>query len=110
MRALKRIVTIAAALGLHLISAPLCEGKQTQPDPKRVKEIQAALIAYGYVPGKTWPETQNILREIAKDHHWQTHRVPDARVLILLGLGNKYSDPSVAAEGRNHLDGRDPDK
>lgn len=79
--------------------------KQMQPDPKRVKEIQAALVEHGYEAGKTWPQTQEILRGIAKGCGWQTHRAPDARVLILLDLGNKHSNPDVAACGEtNHLD------
>ncbi len=77
---------------------------QTQPDGKRVTEIQAALLAHGFESGKTWHETQEILRGIAREHGWQTHRAPDARVLILLGLGNRYSNPGVATEGTNRLD------
>lgn len=97
---------ILIGLLIWWIMAPLyCIGKQLQPDPKRVLEIRAALITHGYEPGKTWPEIQMQLREIARLHHWQTRHAPDARVLILLGLGNKYSDESVTFEGRNHLDG-----
>lgn len=69
--------------------------KQTQPDPKRQTQIRAALVSHGYEPGKNWHETQEILRQIARDHHWQHTHAPDARVLILLGLGNKYSNPDV---------------
>lgn len=83
---------------------------QIQPDVKRVHEIQAALIAHGCEPGKSWESTQDILRGIARDHDWQTHHAPDARVLILLGLGNKFSNPAVTTEGRNHLDGEPRDK
>lgn len=89
------------------ILAVLCatlQARQTQPDAKRVKQIQAALEEHGYEAGKNWHETQEILRGIAKYNHWQIHRAPDARVLILLGLGNKYSDPTVALEGLNYLD------
>jgi hypothetical protein len=81
-------------------------GKQMQPDPKRVGEIRAALILHGYEPGKSWGEVQEMLRGIADKHGWQVKHAPDARVLILLGLGNKYSDPSVALEGTNHVDYR----
>jgi|ERR1700719_1716353 len=80
-------------------------GKQIQPDSKRIREIQAALVAHGFKPGRSWLETQGFLRDIARSHHWQTHRAPDARVLILLGLGNKYSDPDVLLEEHNRLDG-----
>jgi hypothetical protein len=95
-------------LALLIISATvnsLITAKQMQPDSKRVKQIQAALVEHGYTPGKTWGDTQEILRCIAGDHGWQIIHAPDARVLILLGLGNKDSDPAVALAGRNHLDG-----
>jgi hypothetical protein len=76
------------------------------PDAKRQAQIQAALVSHGYKAGKSWPETQEILRSIAKDHHWQTTHAPDARVLILLGLGNKYSDEQILNWSKNHLDGK----
>jgi hypothetical protein len=79
--------------------------KQTQPDKKRVQQIQTALREHGYAVSGGWPETQALLRQIAKDHGWQTHRAPDARVLILLDLGNLNSNSWVAEQGRNHLDG-----
>ena len=85
-----------------------CAGaKQIQPDPKRVHQIQIALDEHGYILPKhaTWVQTQAILKKIALDHDWQTHRIPDARVLILLGLGNEHSNPEVTDEGRNYLDG-----
>jgi hypothetical protein len=66
-----------------------------QPDLKRQAQIRAALVEHGYPPGKDWRETQNVLREIAREHHWQHQHAPDARVLILLGLGNKHSNPAV---------------
>jgi hypothetical protein len=91
-------------LALLIITATVY-GKQTQPDAKRVREIQAALVSHGFEPGRSWSETQELLRDIARSHHWQTHRAPDARVLIILGLGNKYSDPDVLLEEHNRLDG-----
>lgn len=69
--------------------------KQTQPDPKRQAQIRAALASHGFQPGKNWRETQEVLRQIARDHHWQHQHAPDARVLILLGLGNPHSNPAV---------------
>lgn len=93
-------------LAIWWILAPVvCHAKQTQPDTKRVKEIQIALEEHGYVPGKTWHETQEMLRSVAKGHGWQTKYAPDARVLILLGLGNKYSNPWATELGHSHLDG-----
>lgn len=90
---------------LAVLLATSLSAKQTQPDIKRVKQIQAALIQHGYEPGKTWPQTQEILRGIARNHGWQIHHAPDARVLIYLDLGNEHSDSTVALEGHNHLDG-----
>jgi hypothetical protein len=79
---------------------------QAQPEAKRVKQIQTALVQHGYQPGKTWAETQTVLRSIAEEKGWQTHFAPDARVLIILGLGNKNSDVEyVENNGHNHLDG-----
>jgi hypothetical protein len=103
MRITRIILTALFILLFYAAVAALA--KQTQPDGKRVKEIQSALVKHGYPAGKSWPETQNILRGIAREHHWQTQHAPDARVLILLDLGNKYSDPEVTVAPRNHLDG-----
>lgn len=88
--------------------------QQRVPDAKRVKEIAVALNEKGYTPTvlRTWPEVQNACREIARQKGWQTSHAPDARVLIKLGLGNKFSNPEVAEAGPNHLDpkGRPPDE
>ena len=94
----------AAALFLSLTLACGAYPNQVQPSPKRVHEIQEALRAHGFKPGETWHDTQEACRYIQRDHHWQTHFAPDARVLILIGLGNKYSDIEVLANGSNHLD------
>jgi hypothetical protein len=72
--------------------------KQLVPDQKRQKEIRIALVEHNYESGKTWAETVKVLKQIARDHHWQSAHAPDARVLILLGLGNRYSDPSILEE------------
>jgi len=95
---MKEIITFILCLTL-LAGA---SGKQTQPDPKRVHQIQVALDEHGYVlpMHATWTQTQVVLKKIAQDHDWQTHHVPDARVLILLGLGNEHSNPDVTDEGR----------
>jgi hypothetical protein len=94
----------AAALFLSLTLACGAYPNQVQPSPKRVHEIQEALRAHGFKPGETWHDTQEACRDIQREHHWQTHFAPDARVLILIGLGNKYSDPEVLMNGSNHLD------
>lgn len=87
--------------------AYVSQAKQTQPDSKRIHQIQVALNEHGYVlpAHATWGQIRLVLKNIALGHDWQTHRIPDARVLILLGLGNQYSDFEVTDEGRNHLDG-----
>ena len=89
-----------------LVGVQTINGQQKQPDAKRVKQIQTALVQHGYQPGKTWAETQTALRSIAEARGWQTHFAPDARVLIILGLGNKNSDVEyVENNGHDHLDG-----
>ncbi len=80
---------------LLLASTLSVEAKQLQPDPKRVKQIQQVLDAHGYEPGKTWTQTRATLEQIALEHGWQHKYVPDARVLILLELGNEHSDPDI---------------
>ncbi len=80
------------------------ESVQVQPAPERIAEIQAALKAHGYEPGDTWEETQEVCRKIADEHMWQTDHAPDARVLILLGLGGPHSDPAVTEMQGDRLD------
>ena len=80
------------------------ESVQAQPAPERIAEIQAALKAHGYEPGDTWEETREVCRKIADEHMWQTDHAPDARVLILLGLGGPHSDPSVTQMQGDRLD------
>jgi hypothetical protein len=78
---------------------------QKTPDQKRTIQIQTALISHGFLfgaPSGKWDnETMETLKGIAKDHNWQTHRVPDARVLIILGLSK--GDPEVL-DIPDHLD------
>lgn len=56
-----------------------------QIEPARQAQITRALRQHGY--RGTMEEG---LREIAREHHWQTRAVPDSRVLIFLGLGANY--------------------
>src|SRR5271155_1090842 len=86
---------ILKSLLILFLSATLTSANQLQPDAKRQKEIRTALVTHGYQAGRTWSETQEILKGIAKEHNWQRTHAPDARVLILLGLGGKHSDPAV---------------
>ena len=80
------------------------ESVQAQPAPERIAEIQAALKAHGYEPGDTWEETREVCRKIADEHMWQTDHAPDARVLILIGLGGPHSDPAVTEMQGDRLD------
>src|SRR5271155_1136914 len=100
--------TLLLSLGLLSVSGSSASPGQKQPDKKRTVEIQQALIANGYMSGSPtgkWDTaTIDALRSIADSHKWQVNHVPDARVLILLGLGNKMSDSSVTTLPGNHLD------
>jgi len=73
------------------MASPKPKKGQTQPDPKRIAEIQQALADHGYPSGKNWNETREICRKIADDHGWQNMWAPDARVLFLLGLAPNLS-------------------
>jgi len=95
-----------AALCLLLFVMPVCAG-QREPDAKRVREIAVALQEHHYITGYpdrawSWPRLQEVCKNIAKEHGWQTHHAPDARVLILLELGNPHSDPDVVKEKLSH--------
>jgi hypothetical protein len=82
----------------------IAEKSQMQPTPLRVAEIQTALKAHGYEPGRTWQETQEVCRRIADERMWQTDHAPDARVLMLIGLAGPHSDLVVAAMRGGRLD------
>jgi len=103
---LTRVKVAFFILYVLLTGVQTINGQQIQPEAKRVKQIQTALVSHGYQPGKTWAETQTVLRNIAEEKGWQTHFAPDARVLIILGLGNKNSDVEYVENNRHdHLDG-----
>ena len=60
----------------------------------RVRQIQTALRERGYqVPltGRLDSKTLAAMKQIQKQNGWQTRRVPDARLLDLLGLGAKHN-------------------
>ena len=101
------IIFVLAALFFAVLSAhgsPKHKLKgQTQPDPQRIAEIQAALAAHGYAPGTTWAETKEVCRKIADEHEWQNMYAPDTRVLILIGLMPNL-DPDVAKLPGNQID------
>src|ERR1700675_674633 len=101
------IIFILTALFLAVFSAHAAPKRklkgQTQPDPQRIAEIQAALTAHGFAPGKTWAETKEVCRKIADEHEWQNMYAPDVRVLILIGLMPNL-DPEVATLPGNQID------
>lgn len=92
---MRSFIIVLLALSGTISTWPKGRPGQLVPDPKRQAQIRQALIEHGYQPGKSWPETQEILREIARQHHWPHKHAPDAKTLIFLGLGNKYSDPDI---------------
>ena len=101
--------TTAGILGFILVLLFACAAfaNQKEPDTKRTREIQQALVEHGYtvqVNGKWNTETKAALAEIAKEHCWQAARVPDARVLIILGLGNKHSNEWVTTQPPGRLE------
>jgi hypothetical protein len=80
---------------------------QKEIAPARALEIQKALVSHGYsveVTGAWDRQTKVALYRIADDMEWQVNHVPDARVLILLGLGNPMSNPEVATQKGNQND------
>jgi len=59
------------------------------------RQIQIALGHHGVrvaVTGRMDAQTMAALKQLAKENNWQTRRVPDARVLSLIGLGAKHHD------------------
>jgi hypothetical protein len=77
---------------LLLLSVSMCSAQDTI-ERGRVVQIQRALRKAGLsvsVNGTMDTPTMTALKRIAKSNHWQTQFVPDARVLISIGLGPKY--------------------
>lgn len=74
---------------------------QKQIDSARVLQIQNAMIQRGMLVGPAtgkWDDvTQDACRRVADKYKWQTDHMPDARLLILLGLAN--GDPAAVTEG-----------
>lgn len=101
---MNRVILLCIMAILCITSMLQAKPKQTQPDPKRIRQIQIRLVEHGYSATITWKQTQEVCRGIARDHGWQTHRAPDARVLILLGLGNEHSDSNILVWSDNRLD------
>ena len=66
-------------------------------NPARALQIQAALVQSGYMtgtPSGSWDATSiAAMRKLQSDHRWQTKFIPDARALILLGLGPSSQAP-----------------
>ncbi|VVB51703.1 Uncharacterised protein [uncultured archaeon] len=114
-RAIASSVRLLAMMTLVLVgSCTLCANGQNEPDGKRKAEIISALAAHG-CPVSNWQEATSQMRKMAADRGWQTHRVPDARVLLLLELGSAHSNRWMAFLPANkHLDppygGKDADE
>jgi hypothetical protein len=77
---------------------------QKSPTIQRQEEIRQALILHGYEPGPSWADVKELCRQIADERHWQTSHIPDSRVLILIGLGSKNSNPWIAHQYGGFLD------
>lgn len=65
--------------------------------PARATQIQAALVQHGYLTGAptgSWDGASvAAMRKLQSDHRWQTKLMPDARALIVLGLGPGSGNP-----------------
>jgi len=106
MKRLVKLIAFFLILVVPLSAAPNKPKKgQKQIDPRRIVEIQEVLISHDFMsgpPSGKWDDqTQDALRRIADSYGWQTKFVPDARVLILLGLSK--GNPAVIQKG-NRLD------
>lgn len=100
-------MTPALAAPRHKPVPSYKKGQQV-PDKARTLQIQQALLDKGFTdrqPTGVWDkETIAVCKDIANKNLWQIDHVPDARVLILLGLGNQYSDPYVTTIHNDMLD------
>ena len=69
--------------------------------PQRATEIQTALVKAGYLtgtPSGTWDaQTELALQKLQADQGWQTKITPDARALIMLGLGPQNDTTETAS-------------
>ena len=98
-------VLLALSLGAAAMAAPQAAKKtkkrpskavvrQTQPDPARTRQIQAALQREGYLdtaPTGRWDEaTRQAMARYQQENGFTVSGKPDARSLIKLGLGPKY--------------------
>ena len=69
----------------------------------RARQIQIALVHHGIpvpVTGRMDAKTTAALKRLAKENQWQTKRVPDARVLVMIGLGAKHNDLGGTLEAK----------
>jgi hypothetical protein len=69
---------------------------QQSIDPRRVTEIQQALIRERYLAteasGKWDATTEAAMQKYQADHGWQTKLMPDSSAIKQLGLGPDYSN------------------
>jgi len=101
-----RLAMLFLLFASPLLGGPRVIKGQKVPDQKRTLEIQHALVEKGYlsqaqVTGHWDAETRDACSQIAREHHWQSRHVPDARTLIFLGLSK--GNPEVLLQP-NHLD------
>ena len=73
-------------------------------DSERATQIQAALIKNGYLTGTPsghWDaESEGAMQRLQGAQGWQTKLTPDARALIMLGLGPNSATPSATLESQ----------
>jgi hypothetical protein len=82
MRTVSKIILVGVVIIMFLMA--LRAFSQTI-EPARQAQITRALRQHGYRG-----TMEDGLRQVAREHHWQTRAVPDSRVLIFLGLGANY--------------------
>ncbi len=72
---------------------------QSRPEPKRIREIQKALIKVGYLKGSPtgrWnTATRNAMKRFQKDKGFRVTGLPESKTLMKLGLGPHPLPPEL---------------
>ncbi len=72
---------------------------QSRPEPKRIREIQKALIKVGYLKGSPtgrWSTaTRNAMKRFQKDNGFRVTGLPESKTLMKLGLGPHPLPPEL---------------
>ena len=72
---------------------------QSRPEPKRIREIQQALIKVGYLKGSPtgrWnTATRNAMKRFQKDNGFRVTGLPESKTLMKLGLGPHPLPPEL---------------